>query len=71
MVENSLYSNKIRYLRRKNNLSQRELCQELKISRQYLSMLERNLSVPSLIISIRIAKFFDKNIEDVFSITKI
>ena len=58
--------NNIKTLRKKQGLTQEELCQTIGISRQHLSQIERNLAIPSIIIALKIAVLFDKRIEEIF-----
>lgn len=46
--------------------TQMEIAEKVGISQKYLSKLELEQRVPSLKIAIKIAKFYKKNIEDLF-----
>lgn len=50
---------KIKELRKKNNISQEELAEELKVSRQSVSLWENDQTLPSLDKIVAIAKFFN------------
>ena len=58
--------NRIKELRIKCNLTQNNLASELNISRQTLSLIERNKLTPSIIIAMRISTFFSTNVESIF-----
>ena len=59
----------IRSLRFYNNeMTQQELAEKVKCTRQTIAALEQGQYSPSLILAHRIAKVFGKSIEDVFEI---
>jgi len=47
-------------------LNQSELAKRAKISRQTVSLIEREEYMPSLLIAVRIAKVFQESIENIF-----
>ncbi len=57
---------KIHELRRANKVSQAELAAAVGIRRETLSLLENGKYNPSLLLAMRIAKYFDKTVEEVF-----
>lgn len=57
---------RLKELRARNGLNQTELAKRAKISRQTVSLIEREEYMPSLLIAARIAKVFNESIEDVF-----
>ena len=57
---------KIHELRRANKVSQAELATAVGIRRETLSLLENGKYNPSLLLAMRIAKYFDKPVEEVF-----
>ena len=57
---------KIHELRRANKVSQAELASAVGIRRETLSLLENGKYNPSLLLAMRIAKYFDKPVEEVF-----
>ena len=58
--------NHIKKFRAKNNWNQEELAKKANISRQTISLIERNLLMPSVIVAIKIAKVFSINVENLF-----
>ncbi len=58
--------NRIKDLRQKHDLTQDELAEKLEVSRQTIISLEKGRYNPSLILSYKIAKLFEMQIEDVF-----
>ena len=61
---------KIHELRRANKVSQAELAAAVGIRRETLSLLENGKYNPSLLLAMRIAKYFDKPVEEVFELAE-
>jgi putative transcriptional regulator len=59
-------NNHLRELREKQGWSQVDLARELKVSRQTVHALETGKYDPSLPLAFKIARLFDRAIEDVF-----
>lgn len=57
---------KIQELRKKSGLSQEALANELGVTRQTVISLEKEKYVASLELAFKIAKFFNKSIEEIF-----
>lgn len=57
---------KLKELRAREGLNQTELAKLAKISRQTVSLIEREGFVPSLLIAVRLAKIFNEPIENFF-----
>lgn len=57
---------RLKELRAREGINQTELSRLAKISRQTVSLIEREEYMPSLLIAVRIARVFDKSVEDVF-----
>lgn len=58
--------NRLKELRAKYGYNQTQLAQKAKVSRQTISLIERNNFTPSVLTAIRIAVVFCENVEDVF-----
>ena len=58
--------NRLRVLRAEREWSQAELAQRLRVSRQTVNAIETGKYDPSLALTFRIAKLFDKPIEAIF-----
>lgn len=58
--------NTIEKLRKERGITQEELADVLKVSRQTISSLENGRYNPSIILAFKIAAYFGKGIEDVF-----
>lgn len=57
---------RLRELRARDRLNQTELAKLAKVSRQTISLIEREDYIPSLLIAKRLAKIFDEPIEEIF-----
>ena len=58
--------NLIREIRMEMGLTQDELSESLEVSRQTIISLEKGRYNPSLILAFKIAKMFDRTIEEIF-----
>jgi len=58
--------NKLRVLRAERNISQEELAKMLNVSRQTINAIEREKYDPSLPLGLKIAKLFNKPVEEIF-----
>ncbi|AKR13169.1 MULTISPECIES: helix-turn-helix transcriptional regulator [Bacillus cereus group] len=58
--------NRIKELRARYNINQTQLAQKAMVSRQTISLIERNELIPSLLTAVKISKVFDQSIEEVF-----
>ena len=63
-------TNTIRIERAIKNMTQEELANEVSVSRQTINAMEGNKYVPSTILSLKIARFFNKYVEEVFILEK-
>ncbi len=62
--------NRLKELRARDGLNQTELAKKAKISRQTISLIERNEYMPSLLIATKIAYVFNEPIEQIFIFEK-
>ena len=60
--------NRLKELRARDGLNQTQLAKLAKVSRQTISLLERNEYTPSVIIALRIAHIFNEPVENAFSL---
>ena len=58
--------NKIKELRKNKRITQEELADATKVTRQTINAIEQGKYSPSLELAFSISKFFKKRIEDVF-----
>ena len=59
--------NKIKVLRAKADITQKELAAEVEVTRQTINALEKGKYNPSLPLAFKIANYFGVTIEDVFT----
>ncbi len=60
-------NNRLRVLRAERELSQAELARRLGVSRQTINAVETGKYDPSLPLAFKIARLFERSIEDVFT----
>lgn len=58
-------------LRKQHKLSQEELARAVGVTRQTITSLETGKYTASLILAYKIARYFDKSIEEVFDFSNI
>ncbi|WP_109695944.1 helix-turn-helix transcriptional regulator [Chitinophaga deserti] len=61
--------NLIKVERARKNLTQDELARLTGVSRQTINTIESNKYVPSTILALKIAKVFEKPVEEIFLLT--
>jgi len=57
---------RLKELRARDGINQTELAKLAKVSRQTISLIEREEFIPSLLIAVRIARIFGQPVEQVF-----
>lgn len=62
--------NNIKQLRNELKISQKDLAESLNVSRQTINAIETGKFDPSLTLTIKITRFFNKNLEEVFLMEK-
>ncbi len=62
--------NRLKELRARDGLNQTELAQKAGVSRQTISLLERDEYTPSVVIALKIAQIFNENVENVFRLVE-
>jgi len=58
--------NRLEELRKQRGIKQEDLASALEVSRQTIGSLENGRYNPSIILAFKIARFFDKSIEEIF-----
>ena len=58
--------NRLESIRNEQGISQEELAKALEVSRQTISSLENGRYNPSIILAFKIARYFNRTIEEVF-----
>jgi len=67
---NAPLTNRIRVLRAEQRMSQSDLAEAINVSRKTISTIEVGRFVPSTVIALKIAKYFEVPVEEVFSLTE-
>lgn len=60
-------TNTVANLRKDKNTTQEEFAKALGVSRQTIVAIEKGNYIPSLLLGIKIARFFQKKVEEVFT----
>jgi len=58
--------NNIEKLRKENNITQEELANSLNVTRQTINAIENAKYCPSLELAFKIARFFNKKVDEIF-----
>lgn len=58
--------NKLKVLRAEHNLTQEQLANAVEVSRQTINAIEKEKFDPSLVLAIKLARLFKKEIEAIF-----
>ncbi|EAF6593282.1 helix-turn-helix transcriptional regulator [Listeria monocytogenes] len=61
-------TNILKIIREKKGITQNELAHSLDVSRQTIHAIEKGKYNPSLELSLKIAKFFDLPVEEIFNL---
>jgi putative transcriptional regulator len=67
-MDNAKLKNNIKVFRAQFNISQRELAEAIGVTRKTINTIETGRFVPSTILSLKIAKFFQTNMEEIFKL---
>ncbi len=62
-------NNKVLSLRKQKGVTQEELAENLGVSRQTVFAIEKGNYIPSLLLGLKIARFFKKSVETIFRYT--
>ncbi|MEO5985211.1 MAG: helix-turn-helix transcriptional regulator [Ferruginibacter sp.] len=65
-----MMKNNIKVERAIKNLTQEELANKVSVSRQTINAMEANKYVPSTVLAMKIAKLFNKSVEEIFILEK-
>lgn len=60
--------NKVRELRKEKSLRQEDLAKQLQVTRQTIIAIENNKYNPSLELALKVARFFDIPVEEIFQL---
>ena len=64
--EKDMLKNRLKELRARDGLNQTELAKLAGVSRQTISLLERDEYTPSVVIALKISQIFNETVESVF-----
>lgn len=60
--------NRVYELRKEAGITQEDLAKAVEVTRQTIIAIEKGNYVPSVLLSLKIARFFNKPVEEIFSI---
>lgn len=60
--------NTIKIERAVKNITQEDLAKKIGVSRQTINAMEAGKYVPSTVLALKIANYFDKKVEDIFEL---
>jgi putative transcriptional regulator len=61
-------TNNLKVLRAIINISQEELAKQIQVSRQTINAMEKGKYVPSTLLALKLARFFNKQVEEIFEL---
>ncbi|HEQ8176815.1 TPA: helix-turn-helix transcriptional regulator [Streptococcus pyogenes] len=66
-----ILKNRLKELRARDGINQTEMAKLAGVSRQTISLIERNEYTPSVIIAMKIVKVFQEPVEEVFRLVEV
>ncbi|KGR72952.1 helix-turn-helix transcriptional regulator [Streptococcus phocae subsp. phocae] len=66
-----ILKNRLKELRARDGINQTEMAKLAGVSRQTISLIERNEYTPSIVIAMKIAKVFQESVEEIFSLEEV
>lgn len=67
-MENIKLKNNIKVFRAKFNISQKDLAEEIGVTRKTINTIETGRFVPSTVLSLKIARYFKTTVEEIFEL---
>ena len=64
--EEGILKNRLEEIRKQREIKQEELAEAMDVSRQTISSLENGRYNPSVILAIKLARYFGMHVEDIF-----
>ena len=61
-------TNNLKVLRAIKNISQEELAKQISVSRQTINAMEKGKYVPSTVLTLNLARYFEKPVEEIFTL---
>ncbi len=62
--------NKVLQLRKNQGITQEEFAKAIGVTRQTVIAIEKGMYIPSLLLGLKIANFFNKSVEQIFLLKK-
>lgn len=59
-------TNNLKVLRAIKNISQEDLAKKIEVSRQTINAMEKGKYVPSTVLALKLARYFEKPVEEIF-----
>lgn len=69
-MENQELTNQIKVLRAMKNITQEELAAQIGVTRKTINTIETVKFVPSTILAIKLARFFEIKVEELFTLVE-
>lgn len=60
--------NNLKVLRAIKNISQEELAKQIQVSRQTINAMEKGKYVPSTVLALKLARYFEKPVDEIFTL---
>jgi putative transcriptional regulator len=61
-------TNNLKVLRAIKSISQEELAKKIEVSRQTINAMEKGKYVPSTVLALKLARFFEQPVEEIFKL---
>lgn len=61
-------TNNLKVLRAIKNISQEELAKQISVSRQTINAMEKGKYVPSTVLTLKLARYFEKPVKEIFTL---
>jgi putative transcriptional regulator len=61
-------TNNLKVLRAIKNISQEELAKQIQVSRQTINAMEKGKYVPSTVLTLKLARYFEQPVEAIFTL---
>jgi putative transcriptional regulator len=61
-------TNNLKVLRAIKNISQEDLAKKIEVSRQTINAMEKGKYVPSTVLALKLARFFEKPVDEIFTL---
>lgn len=69
-MKKEIVQNRVNELRNQQGITQEELAQHVGVTRQTIIAIERGNYTPSVILALKISTFFNRPLEEIFSLGK-